>query len=102
VKQRVSIHKQWCLRLELSQRTQVLRAPRVEAVLASPERQLPSIDRVREPLGDRLVGREGRRSQNDGHLIERPHDKREVVLGPWLMRVQPVDVLEAKPRREPW
>ena len=96
MKQRVSLHKQWRLRLELGQRTQVLRAPRVEAVLASPERQLPSIDRVLEPFAHRLFGWKRRRCQDNGHLVERPHNEGEIVLGPGLMRVPRVDVLEAQ------
>lgn len=96
MKQRVALHKQWRLRLELGQRTQVLRAPRVEAVLASPERQLPSIDRVLEPFAHRLFGWKRRRCQDNGHLLERPHNEGEIVLGPGLMRVPRVDVLEAQ------
>src|SRR5207249_2743317 len=81
---------------ELRQPGEVLEAPRVEPCLAASERALPAIDVVLEPVRGALAGLDRRRSEPASQLLVGVEDQRQVLLGPWLMRMPAVDVLQAE------
>jgi len=96
VNQALALDHVRCAALEIGKAREVSLGPRIESLLATFERDPPAVHREPEEIGHRVVDRDGRRRQVATHLLHRRHDHVQVLVGPWLIRMTAVDVLEAQ------